>query len=195
MNSHRNKYLELYRKIFHIVSISLWIPLIYFLPHYILLPLFCIVIFINFALTQKYNWLILRPLYILTKYIERKKNENRPGIQGLWANIGILLTYLIFDKEITILAVLILAVGDGLSGIVGFYLGRCKLPLTKGKTVEGTLAFLFSAFILTYSFFDFKTALAVSITSTIVELFFDIPDDNMTVPLSVGFSCTVVQLI
>ncbi len=195
MNSNPKGKQEFYRKIFHIISISLWIVPIKFLPQYLTVFLFFAVILINFALTQKYQWFLLKPLYILVEYIERSKNMHSPGIQGLWANIGIFITYLIFDENVVILSILILAVCDGLSGIIGYYLGKMQVPLSSGKTVEGTFTFLIFSFILSFIFFDFKTAFVVSLITTAVELFINFPDDNMTIPLSVGISCYIAQFV
>jgi len=140
MSSNLNNKLELYRKLFHIIAISLWII---------------------------------------------------PGIQGLWANMGLFLSFILFDKEVTVLAILILAIGDGLSGIVGYYAGKRKIY--GNKTLEGTLTFLISSFVITLLFYEIKTALIVSIVSTLTELFLDFPDDNFTVPLSAGLAVTLLH--
>ncbi len=191
MSLNRNNKLELYRKIFHIFAISLWIVPVMLFPEPLTVMLFAVAIFFNFALTKRYNWKVLKPLYFLAKHLEREKNRNKPGIQGLWANVGIFLCFIIFGKEISVLAILILAVGDGLSGIVGYYTGKYKVY--GDKTLEGTLTFLLSSFIITLLFYDIKTAIFVSVMATLTELFLDIPDDNFTVPISVGIALKLIH--
>ncbi len=191
MSLNRNNKLELHRKIFHIFAISSWIVPVMFFPESLTIILFAIAIFFNFALTKRYNWKVLKPLYFLTKHLERERNKNKPGIQGLWANVGIFLCFIIFGKEISILAILILAVGDGLSGIVGYYTGKYKVY--GDKTLEGTLTFLLSSFIITLLFYDIKTAIFISAISTLTELFLDKPDDNFTVPISVGITLKLIH--
>ncbi len=191
MSLNRNNNLEFNRKIFHIFAISLWIVPVMFFPEPLTIILFAIAIFFNFALTKRYNWKVLKPLYFLAKHLERERNKNKPGIQGLWANVGIFLCFIIFGKEISVLAILILAVGDGLSGIVGYYTGKYKVY--GGKTLEGTLTFFISSFIITLLLYDIKTAIVVSTISTLTELFLDIPDDNFTVPISVGIALKLIH--
>lgn len=125
-------------------------------------------------------------------------------------------TALSFRKLPGIIAVCQMAVGDGLADIVGRRFGKTKWGFVKNKTVEGSLAFVLSAWIaclgmvagchtLGYTTFTARAAavplLAISVICSAIELFSaplqqvlgDLADDNLTVPFA-GALLTVLLL-
>lgn len=106
-----------------------------------------------------------------------------------------------------VVAVCQMAVGDGLADIVGRRLGRTKWGFVENKTVEGSLAFVLSAWAASLGMLAGCSALgytsltvsaaalpmaAISIACAAVELFSaplqqllgELGDDNLTVPLT-----------
>lgn len=77
--------------------------------------------------------------------------------------------------------IFILALGDGVSTVVGTKFGKNKLPHNKKKTVEGTLAFFFVS--LGSWYFVGPAAIPVALAATLAE---SIPviDDNLTIPIA-----------
>lgn len=110
--------------------------------------------------------------------------------------IAVLLTIISFPKPIALTAISTLALADPISAIVGIRYG--KHHLVPNKTVEGSLAFfgatfLCSSFVLIHvADIAWLSALGISfLTSLAVAAFEMIPiklDDNLTIPLFVGFT-------
>jgi len=108
-----------------------------------------------------------------------------------------LIALLAFPRDIAVLALCFLAVGDAVATIVGKRIGRRKLF---GKTLEGNLACFVSClaigFIFYYSGLNIRllTILLGSLIATIVEAMPLPINDNLTMPLSAGLVATVIQL-
>ncbi|MBP9791822.1 MAG: hypothetical protein KBC27_01265 [Rickettsiales bacterium] len=102
---------------------------------------------------------------------------------------GLLLTTLVFEKNITIAALSILVISDTCASIVGLTLGKYKLY--GNKTLEGSAAFLFSATLISLSLnstlhLSFISLVLASIGTSIIELFSKLLkiDDNLLIPLT-----------
>ena len=109
--------------------------------------------------------------------------------------IAILLTILTFPKPVALIAIYTLAIADPLSAVVGIRWGRRRI--VPGKTVEGSLAFLVATAAVSYAVLTWATPapLAARIEVSLIIGFFaaaceSLPlriDDNLTIPLAVGF--------
>ncbi|MBR1721117.1 MAG: phosphatidate cytidylyltransferase, partial [Treponema sp.] len=76
---------------------------------------------------------------------------------------------------------------DGLASLAGKTFGKIRVPLTHGKTVEGSLT-CFAA-IFTSTFFvtnDCRTALLVAIVGALIEVMPLKDFDNLIIPISLG---------
>jgi dolichol kinase len=111
-----------------------------------------------------------------------------PGWGSAAYAVGVLiaLTFLA-DLSLIVSVVYILAVGDGISTIVG-RLGRMKLPYNQRKTVEGSLA-LFVSSLPAYLLIG-PLIIPLAIVAAVAE---SIPglEDNITIPIA----CTAFLLI
>ncbi len=174
--------LELRRKLFHIFSLLLWIPPVLYLSKPLVVLVFFVVISLNLAVVLKIEP-ISGAFKVFIDLFERERNLSKPGIQALFANVGIFLSFILFGKEATVVGVLVLAVGDGFSGLVGYHLGRRRLFYNPSKSVEGSFAFLIGSLLTLYPLTDFQTALKVSVLGTIVESLPVKVDDNLIIPL------------
>jgi glycerol-3-phosphate acyltransferase PlsY len=111
--------------------------------------------------------------------------------------IASLISFLAFPRDIAVLALSFLAVGDVVAAIVGRYMGKRRLL---GKTLEGNLACLISCiatgFVFYYAGLDIGllTIFLGSITATITEALPLPVDDNLTMPLFAGVVMTLVRL-
>jgi dolichol kinase len=105
--------------------------------------------------------------------------------------MGVLLTMISFPKEISLVAIMTLAVADPMSAIIGIRFGRIKV--TKEKSLEGSLAFfvsvlLSSVWILLFLYqYPLKYVVGISLmTALFISIFELIPlrlDDNLTLPI------------
>lgn len=175
--------LEIKRQVFHLFLILLWcVPINYF-PYQLTLLIFSTVIAVNLLVVYRYEPLAgLFHRFIVE--LEREKNLSRPGIQALYANLGIFLSYILFGK-LSLLGVVILAVGDSFSTLIGKVFGRHELFFNPEKTWEGTLSFFLSVYIVLLLWVGFEKALLFSCIASIVEAMRLKVDDNFLVPVIV----------
>jgi len=175
--------LETRRKVFHLFALLLWLlPLNYF-PSIITLLVFALVIGLNLITVLGVGKERLAFYYRLVYKLEREKNYSRPGIQALWANLGIFMVFMLFGKEPAMVSVLVLAVGDAFASVVGIRYGRTKVG---NKSLEGTIAFLLSTFLVLLPFLGLWKAFLICSFSAIVEALPISVDDNLSVPLVAG---------
>ena len=108
-----------------------------------------------------------------------------------------LISFLVFERDIAVLAICFLAVGDALAAIASKYLSRKSPP---GKTWGRNLACFISCAVIGLVFYyagfgiHWVTALVGAIVATIVEAV-PIPiNDNLTMPLLAGLAMTLMPL-
>lgn len=124
-------------------------------------------------------------------FVERfeRKDILFPGFGSACYAIGVLIP-LVFLTDFNQIAscILVLAVGDGLSTLVGRK-GKRKLPYNKEKTLEGALAFFMGA--LPSVLFIGILGIPLAALAAIVETINFRIDDNLTVPIA----CTIFFLV
>jgi len=124
-----------------------------------------------------------------------RKDVPRPFVGAFWFFFGCGITFVIFPLNIASAACAMLAVGDGLSTIIGTNYGRHKI-LGK-KSLEGSLAMLIFSLVAGVFFVKPAVAAAGAVVATFFELlpeagFFQkhrklgLLDDNLLVPLLAG---------
>jgi len=178
--------LEVKRQFVHI----LFGILIVFLINYdiinapILFMLFIIGLILS-ALSKKFQIPII---YWFLKLLDRKKDlEKFPGKGMIFYVLGAFIVVLIFPKDIAIASIIILALGDSISRIVGPY-GYLKHPFTNTKFFEGIVAGAFVGFLGALFFVPWLIALIGSSISMLIEGInlkikgFKI-DDNLLIPI------------
>jgi dolichol kinase len=114
------------------------------------------------------------------------REEEKPSLMGstyfLFASI---LTILLFPRPVAIASLLILILSDTAAALAGKGLGR--IPIFK-KTLEGTLAFLFSALMIVwlYPSLDRVWGSMAALGAAFIEALPVPLDDNLTIPLIAG---------
>jgi len=123
-----------------------------------------------------------------------RDNEDHNFTGATFSFLGVFVTILIFEKNVAVFATLVLAFADSIAALVGRKWG--KIPFL-GKTVEGTIAFLFTAILLAAIVPDLPRtgALLGAVIATVVELFPIPVNDNLMIPLSVAITLSMVNLI
>ena len=119
-------------------------------------------------------------LAFLEKNIKEKEKKGPTG--SFFFLLGSTLTLLFFSERAAVPALLMLAVSDPLSSLVGRHLGKTRLF---GKSVEGTAAFFLSSLALLF-FFPLSPLRAVlgALAATATEFFTRKPlDDNVSIPI------------
>jgi len=131
--------------------------------------------------------------WFLDKF-ERK--QVRPGKGAITYFIGVILALQLFPLEVAYASILILAVGDGVSSLIGPF-GKLKTRLSDKKLFEGTIAgsafggAAAMAFVMPLEAF---VAASVAMLFEAMEIRFNqkLLNDNVTVPLVAG---TVIVLL
>jgi dolichol kinase len=83
----------------------------------------------------------------VTSRAARRRDAGKFVRGPITLGLGALLALLLFPFEAAAIAIYALAFGDGLSSLVGKLLGRIRLPLTGGKSLEGSLTCFTAVFI------------------------------------------------
>lgn len=186
------------RGLLHIV-VGLSIPIAaLFLPRIVLLISLGVVTFILLTVellrfkVPSINRVFLR---FYKPLLREKEISHLTGASYLFS--ASLLAFLVFPRDIAVLAISFMAVGDAVAALVGKRIGKRKLL---GKTLEGDLASFISCLAVGFIFYSaglelpLLTIVVGSVVAAIVEAV-PIPiNDNLTIPLLSGVVMTVMQI-
>jgi dolichol kinase/membrane-associated phospholipid phosphatase len=131
---------------------------------------------------------IIEPILL---YFERPHHRKRfPGKGSFFMVLGALLSVMLFERNIAMAALAVMALGDSVTNIFGRYFGEVKLPYNPKKTVDGALLGVGAATMAAFFFVPFHVALIGSLCAMFVEtldlkIIVEI-DDNVLVPLVAG---------
>lgn len=120
-----------------------------------------------------------------------ERSGERPLMGAITFYIGATVAAAAFSEPVAAAAIAVLALADAASTVVGFYLGRHKLPVNPKKSWEGSATFALISFaVLLFFVSPFRAFLTAWIAMTIETL----PriDDNISIPLTVGLLLTVL---
>ncbi len=130
-------------------------------------------------------------IYGLLKKFDREKDlKTFPGKGVVFYVFGAFLAVLLFPKNVAMASIMILALGDSVSRLVGPY-GYLKHPFHSEKFLEGVLAGALAAFLGALLFISWIPAAAASIVAMLLEgIDWEIKgfrvDDNLMIPLVAG---------
>jgi dolichol kinase len=187
---------ELVRKTIHLFSLS--IPTIYFfiskqLALYLLVPITASFIIIDIAryyipfvakwFYQWFGWLLRR----------HETDSNKKRLNGATnVLVSALVCVLLFPKVIAINAFAILIISDTTAALIGRRFGRHRFL---AKSLEGSLGFFISAMLVILVApkidqlpVEYIIGFIAAAIGTVVEALPIKIDDNISIPLSVGFS-------
>jgi dolichol kinase/phosphoserine phosphatase len=106
----------------------------------------------------------------------------------LYFAIGILLTLLLFPAPLNGAAIAIFTLGDSTASLFGGLISKKPLPFNKGKTVEGSLAGFFFAFLAGTFFVSPVLALIGAAVAMAIESLPLPVNDNILIPLGAGLA-------
>jgi dolichol kinase len=188
---------ELYRKLIHLTSLS--IPIIYYFitaeSAAIILGILAglaLVIDLGRYLHPEIGKIFYKFFGFLLR--EHELDHKKKNLNGAtYVLISALISVLIFPKVIFISAFSILIISDSLAALIGRKFGKRKFL---SKSLEGTLTFFISACIVILftpkvgGFFEeYLIGFIAAFVGAIVEnISFKLVDDNLSIPLSVGFT-------
>ena len=192
---------EVYRKALHISA--LWIPWVIYVAEtdfaaVLFTLLLCGDLIWEYANYKKYDWARQTFGRFFFKTLRSGECCGRffKASGATYVLLAALLSSVLFSKPVAALAMTIMLISDTLAALVGKKFGREKIY--KGKTLEGTVAFLSSALFATVLFnplYPFGIAsVAACLAATLVEIYEDKigMDDNLSIPLVVGIVLTAM---
>ncbi len=175
---------EIRRKSLHMLTILA--PIIYNLAPYntsLIISASLVIIDLIFETIRLLYPTINRILLKLFEGTYREKEKENVSTL-IWTLSGIFLTIFIFsdNKNVVTLALLYLAFGDSVAAIVGVMFGKIRLG-SRGKSLEGSLAFFAIAFICGLFFVEPIYAFFTAFVGAAIE-FLPLPvDDNFVLPI------------
>lgn len=188
---------ELFRKLIHLTSLS--IPIVYYFisaqsAAIILgiLAVLALVIDLGRYLHPETGKIFYKLFGFLLR--EHELDHKKKNLNGAtYVLISALISVLIFPKVIFISAFSILIISDSLAALIGRKFGKHKFL---SKSLEGTLTFFISACIVILftpkvgGFFEeYLIGFIAAFVGAIVEnISFKLVDDNLSIPLAVGFT-------
>ena len=118
---------------------------------------------------------------------ERKKDMQEFPLKGtIYFLIGSFAALLLYEKTIASAAIIILALGDSISTLVGKPFGKTKHFHNIKKSAEGSISGFAAAFIGAIFLVSPKVALVGALSGMVVESFDSPLDDNITIPIICG---------
>ncbi len=182
---------ELLRKSTHIAGLI--IPIIYiFINKDVMLSI--VAVFAGIALVVELLKWIYRPFRALFfRFLKPllRSHERKGAITGATYFIfSVLLCIYIFEKNVAIVCIFFMILGDTAAALVGTRWGRIKL--IGKKSLEGSAACFLTCVVIALFWLNPIIGLTGAFVATVVELLPLKIDDNFTVPLISG---TVMQLM
>ncbi len=189
---------EYLRQLLHIVIGVITVVLIYF---HILTPFAIFLLIIVGVIASFLSKRTYLPFF--TYFLNNLERENQrdkfPGKGLIFYFVGVLLVIKLFDTNIALASIMILAFGDSISHMVGRHFGRIKNIFNGNsrKLLEGTVAGTLAGFLGALVFVPIAEAFLGSLVAMIAEVikidFNEKPlDDNFIVPLVAGTTMLLV---
>ena len=177
---------ELFRKSIHLCSsvIPLFLFLNYWATVYGLLGIVVLYYFCEIARLEGHPVILIS---LITETASRQRDECKFVLGPVTLVFGIVLAALLLPFECAKVGIFALAFGDGLASLAGKLFGRVKLPLTGGKTLEGSLTCFIAVFIATFIVSGRPVvSFVVAFLATAIEVFPLGDWDNMIIPVITG---------
>jgi dolichol kinase len=200
---------ELIRKAIHLCSLS--IPVLYYslsksTALAILIPLtagFVIVDILRYYHQPSSKLFHTLFGWLLREHEFGKKVKTLNG--GTYMLVSATICIIIFPKLIVITGFAILIIGESAAALVGHRFGRHKITVSrpKSKSIEGSAAFLLCSFVVVLLTpkvanlpGEYLIGMVAAFIGMLAEAFSaDLLDDNLAVPLSIGFSMWAMYLL
>jgi len=132
-----------------------------------------------------------KPVFVvsdLTLIASREGEKGRFVLGPVTLGLGAMLSLILYPEPAASIAVLALAFGDGIASLAGKVLRGPVIPLTRGKTLSGTLACFAAVFLITLRVSGRPIpSLIIAGAAAVLEAIPAGNFDNLIVPLGVGF--------
>lgn len=125
----------------------------------------------------------------VTALAARKRDAGRFVYGPVTLGMGALMALVLYPEPAAAIAIYALAFGDGLSSLVGRAFGSLRLPLTGGKSLEGSLTCFVAVASSTFAISgNAAGSVAVAFVATLAEAFPTKDLDNILLPCVTGLA-------
>ncbi len=134
---------------------------------------------------------------LLSKVIESAERPEviaeRPGKGAILFFVGSLASIILFGMNLKIVSasIIILAMGDSASTLIGKNFGKHKIPYNKMKSLEGSVGGFVFAIMGAQIFVGLPLAILGALTAMLAESVPINVDDNITIPIFSGLAMTL----
>ena len=189
---------EYFRKIIHIFNLVIPFTYLFFLESRfqalrILVPLTLFAIVLEYLRVR--SAVIKKIFNNFLKSMLRIHEMDGKYTGATWVFISSTLTIAIFPKEIAIISLVYMSLGDTIAGLVGRKFGKIKFY---NKTIEGTLAGLIVCLLSGY-LVNLTLPLVVVFSGAFAAMFIELLpmpiDDNLSVPLFAGTIMVITSTV
>lgn len=160
---------ELERQLIHLFTGIFFIIFVYLTGDRALTLLLLLLVFYLAVTYIILNEMLPPQLYAFLCRWGRPGKQNIPLKGTILLVCGIVLSLILFPREIVYASIAVVGFGDSIATIAGVTLGKHKLPYSGQKTVEGTLAGIVAAFIAAVFFVTPAQALVGSAGGMLLE--------------------------
>ncbi len=188
------------RKIWHIAGVGIITWLYYILPYNVALGLmsFFSILFIGLDLLRfQLPWFKTAVTRIVGLFLRQEELDKPTGLSFMF--LGFWLLILLFEREVALLTMLFVMLGDPFAAYIGIKFGKDKIG---DKTVQGFLACFAVCTVVAFVFLklnEFNTSrlvyvslLAALIASGAELIQIEKVDDNLSMPVISGFLLTLL---
>mgnify|MGYP003306122303 CR=1 FL=1 len=189
---------EYFRKIIHIFNLVIPFTYLFILESRfqvlrILIPLTLFSIVIEYLRIRS---VVIKKIFNnFLKSMLRIHEINGKFTGATWVFIGSTLTVAFFPKEIAVISLIYMSIGDTVAGLVGRKFGKIKFY---DKTIEGSLAGLIFCLLSGY-LVQLSLPMEVVISGAFAAMFIELLpisiDDNLSVPLFAGTIMVIASTV
>jgi dolichol kinase len=132
----------------------------------------------------------------VTALAARKRDAGRFVYGPVTLGLGALMSLALYPEPAAAIAIYALAFGDGLSSLVGRAFGTLRLPLTGGKSLEGSLTCFVAVASSTYAISENAAgSIGVAFIATLAEALPTKDLDNILLPCVTGLAAMAILYI
>jgi dolichol kinase len=191
--------LEFRRGIFHLLSGVIIILLIKFdfLTKWLLLLLCVIALGISLASKKRRIPIIY---WFLERFDRERDIQKFPGKGAFFFLVGVTLVVFLFQKDIALASIAVLAIADPFSRFIGIHFGKIRHPFNDAKFTEGAIAGIITGFLAAILFVKPSEAFFAAFFAMVAEgielkLGMQHVDDNIVIPLVAGVIIWLVRIL
>ena len=186
---------EYIRKLIHLSNLIIPISYYYFFQDkrfFLIILFFLVLAFLVIDLSRGKNKYIKFFFNLFFNKMMRRHELNGALTGASWVMISAFVTILIFPKNIAILSLIFMSIGDTVAGLAGRKIGKLKIG---EKTVEGFVFGFLACAIISYNYK--LIPFSISIYGSLIGMIFEVLplplDDNLKIPLSSASVMCIIE--